>query len=163
MKRKKKAPRKKASPNNENKGFAYIEDLKKQLGRPPSLVESDLLCSQIKKLSAMQCTREEAAAFFGVSQPTFRKFLAENPASADAWVQGREYGRLSLRRMQWQTAMNGNVRMQIWLGIQMLGQTNRLDARHTEIEDAQAKAITQDMTAEQAASAWADVLHDRPQ
>ena len=40
---------------------------------------------------------------------------------------GRAQGKQSLRRMQHQVAMKGNVKMLIWLGKQVLGQTEKID------------------------------------
>ncbi len=34
-------------------------------------------------------------------------------------------GRIALRRLQWQTAQSGNPTMQIWLGKQYLGQSDK--------------------------------------
>lgn len=36
-------------------------------------------------------------------------------------------GKRSLRRMQWKSAKGGNATMQIWLGKQLLGQTDKQD------------------------------------
>ncbi len=40
---------------------------------------------------------------------------------------GRENGRATLRRYQWQTAQAGNPALLIWLGKQILGQRDKID------------------------------------
>ena len=39
-------------------------------------------------------------------------------------------GKASLRRTQWKTATGGNPTMQIWLGKNMLGQTDKQEIDH---------------------------------
>lgn len=147
---------------NERKSKGYIDDLKAQLGRPRALVENDLLLSQIRQLAAMRCTVAEAGAFLGVSHVTFSEFLSRNALSAEAWSIGKEIGQVSLRQMQWQTAKRGNVRMQIWLGIQMLSQTNRVDAHHSGPNGGPIEHVTTEMTPAQAAEAWQKVMANGP-
>jgi len=64
------------------------------------------------------------ADFFGCHRDTLH-----NNFSAEI-AKGRSEGNISLRRKQWQVAVEqGNPVMLIWLGKQMLGQVNeRLDA-----------------------------------
>ena len=38
-------------------------------------------------------------------------------------------GKMSLRREQWRSAEKGNVTMQIWLGKQWLGQTDKVEQK----------------------------------
>jgi len=110
----------------------------------------------------MQNTQAQAAAFLSVSDTTFRNFLRQNPRSAEAWEMGKNLGLLTLRQLQWQSAMNGNVRMQIYLGIQMLGQSNRIDAHHSGADGGPIKTQTTDMTLVDAAAIWEKVLRERP-
>lgn len=48
----------------------------------------------------------------------------------DAWMLGPRIGKASLRRMQFKSAEDGNVTMQIWLGKQMLGQRDKSEIDH---------------------------------
>lgn len=48
---------------------------------------------------------------------------------ADVIKKGRERGKSSLRRKQFEMAMNGNVTMLIWLGKQHLGQTEKVEQK----------------------------------
>jgi hypothetical protein len=45
---------------------------------------------------------------------------------------GRETAKASLRRFQWKSAAGGNVTMQIWLGKQLLGQTDKVASQPPE-------------------------------
>ena len=75
----------------------------------------------VESLAAIGCTVAEIAAFCGCSKDTLERRYA-------ALIQkGRENMKLSVRRMQYQSAQGGNVTMQIWLGKQYLGQSDRND------------------------------------
>lgn len=74
---------------------------------------------QVRKLSAIGATIAEIAAFFDVSRDTIERHFREQ---IDA---GKEIGRVRLRKRQYDLAMSGNATMLIWLGKQMLGQTDK--------------------------------------
>jgi len=76
----------------------------------------------LRKLGEWGATRDEAAAWLDVSRPTLWKFLNENPDCAHELEAGLDRGRVSLRRLQWRSAHNGNATMLIWLGKQLLKQ-----------------------------------------
>jgi hypothetical protein len=74
--------------------------------------------AQVRKLAEMQATNREIAAFFGITEGVLtRHFEAE-------LIAGRDAGRASLRRMQWNSAKKGSVAMLIWLGKQYLNQSD---------------------------------------
>jgi hypothetical protein len=97
---------------------------KKKAGRPPKLVENDEMLRQIASLARMQCTHQEAANVVGVCRSAFSMFLANNKKAAECWENGQGQGRVSLRRLQWETAKR-SAAMQIWLGKQYLGQRDK--------------------------------------
>lgn len=74
---------------------------------------------QVLKLAMIQCTMNEMAAVLNCSVDTLERRFA------DVIQKGRDSGKMSLKRKQWETAMNGNVAMLIWLGKNMLGQTDK--------------------------------------
>jgi hypothetical protein len=75
--------------------------------------------SQVEQLAAINCSLDEMGAVLNCSADTLgRRF-------ADAIKRGRERGRMSLKRKQYELAMGGNVTMLIWLGKQLLGQTDK--------------------------------------
>ena len=89
--------------------------MKKKTGRPKLDIDSE----QVEKLAQIQCTNVEIAAFFGCDESTIRDRFPEQ------LKKGREAGKISLRRKQFQVAQGGNVSMLIWLGKQYLGQTDK--------------------------------------
>lgn len=70
----------------------------------------------VYKLACIQCTAEEIAEVVGTNVPTLKKRFGN---LLDA---GKQKGKQSLRRAQWEKAVNGDTRMQIFLGKQYLGQ-----------------------------------------
>ena len=63
----------------------------------------------------------------------------DDPGFADALKRGKEQGKVSLRRLQWKAAQNGNITMLIWLGKQVLGQRDRMEQASSvkvELDDA---------------------------
>jgi hypothetical protein len=92
------------SGNGKNKG-----------GRPAIKLDTDI----IENMAAIHCTNREIAEVMGVSvdtlQRNFPSFLQK----------GRARGKAKLRRMQWQAAEQGNATMLVWLGKNILGQTDQ--------------------------------------
>lgn len=131
-------------------------------GRPPKLVENDKTISQIMGLAIINCTQREAAAALFVSEPTFRKFLSECPRALEAWESGPDYGKASLRRLQFKSAQSGNTRMLTWLGKQWLDQRDKFDGRLSGPGGGPIKHVTAEMTAAEAALAWAETMNGGP-
>lgn len=73
----------------------------------------------VYKLAQIGCTNKEIADIVGVSHDTLTR-RCENELE-----EGRAFGRMSLRRKQWEVALSGNVTMLIWLGKQQLGQSDK--------------------------------------
>lgn len=94
------------------------------VGRPR--ISIDLI--QLEKLSALNCTMPELAAYFRVPLRTLEERYTNDPEVRAAIDQGREFGKLSVRRKQMQI-MNehNNPTMAIWLGKQLLGQRDKHD------------------------------------
>lgn len=90
-------------------------------GRPPIKIDLDL----VEKLSFIQVTDEEMATVLGVSTETINRRKKASRAFRDAYQKGREQGRISLRRWQYQQAEKGNTTMLIWLGKQYLNQADK--------------------------------------
>ncbi len=102
----------------------------------------------VGKLAELQCTDLEIATFLRLSQDTITRRKRDNPAFVEALESGKGRGKISLRRLQWLSAQgergetittveNGktivtekrgrepSIAMQIWLGKQVLGQTEK--------------------------------------
>jgi hypothetical protein len=104
------------------------------MGRPKKDIDYDLAY----RLARIHCTNEEIALCVGVSAPHWYKLMKSDPALCDKVQKARAEGRASLRRLQWQNATQGNVTMQIWLGKQILSQT---DTQRTELTGRDGEAI----------------------
>lgn len=84
-------------------------------GRPPK----DINPKMIEKLASIGCTGDEIAAVLDCCRDTlYARF-------SDSLKKGQDKAKATLRRLQWQSAISGNVTMQIWLGKNMLGQSSK--------------------------------------
>lgn len=96
---------------------------KRKVGRP----RLDFDLDQVHELGKIQCTVSELAAVLGCSKRVADDRLATDERFRTAFQSGKECGKESLRRKQFQVAMSGNVSMLIWLGKQHLDQKDRQD------------------------------------
>ena len=80
-----------------------------------------------EKLCAIQCTGEEIAAFFEVDYDTLNAICKRHFSKgfSECFAQKRQTGKISLRRRQYQSAIEGNPSMMIWLGKNWLGQQDQ--------------------------------------
>lgn len=101
---------------------------KKKMGRP--LI--DISKEEFEKLCALQCTQEEIAGWFRCDIDTITNWCKRtyNLTFSEIYKEKKGVGKTSLRRMQWKSAAEGNVTMQIWLGKNMLGQTDKQEIDH---------------------------------
>jgi hypothetical protein len=78
-------------------------------------------------LCKLQCTGEECASVLGCSYEHLNNTLSADGEGGflDYFKRHSEGGKASLRRLQWRNAEAGNVTMQIWLGKQYLGQSDK--------------------------------------
>lgn len=100
--------------------------------RGPKGPTKPLTDEDFAKLVAMiriQCTQDEICNIFGMTAETLNKRLEERGEGkfSTLYKKHQDEGRASLRRMQWKTAEGGNPTMQIWLGKNMLGQTDKVE------------------------------------
>ena len=89
------------------------------------MVKIELDSAKVEALAALQCTFDEIASGLGISTDTLDRRRTEEPEIADAIKRGREEGKRSLRRLQYTSAKEGNITMQIWLGKQWLEQKDK--------------------------------------
>lgn len=82
------------------------------MARPKKKIDAE----QVKKLAAINCSYAEMAAVLDCDESTLTRRFAQVIKS------GREAGKMSLKRKQYEVAMSGNVTMLIWLGKITLGQ-----------------------------------------
>lgn len=93
-------------------------------GRPKVKIDWE----NAQKMAAIHCTAKEICDVLGISDDTMLRACKKMHGITFAeWIdQKRGPGKLSLRRLQWQTAQSGNVTMQIWLGKQWLDQSDKI-------------------------------------
>lgn len=83
---------------------------------------------EVRKLACLGATRIEIANFYGVSRETIRRHFS------DEVIKGHEDMKLNLRRAQYKNAIErGSNTMLIWLGKQMLGQTEKQEVDHNHV------------------------------
>ncbi len=103
--------------------------MKRRVGRP----ELELDVKTAARVAGFGATVDEIAAALGCSGTLVSERIKDDPIFREAIEQGRAFGRVSLRRAQWQAAMGtpategapavpASTSMQIWLGKQVLGQ-----------------------------------------
>lgn len=86
-------------------------------GKKYKTIDRDL----VFKLAAIQCTQEEIAEVVGTSVSTLQRRFG------DLIEKGKQAGRKSLRRAQWDKALNGDTRLLIFLGKNYLSQKDQID------------------------------------
>src|SRR5271163_3625728 len=86
---------------------------------------------EVENLSRLNCTMEELAAYFRVDVRTVQLRAQREPKFREAIERGQAMGRLSVRRQQIRLMEQGNATMAIFLGKQLLGQRDRLEAEVT--------------------------------
>lgn len=98
-------------------------DDKNPVGRPRIEIDYE----QAKSLARIGCTHNEMASFFHCSVDTIDKRCQDWGYGnfTDFYKTYCDQGKISLRRLQYKSAQKGNVTMQIWLGKQWLGQSDK--------------------------------------
>lgn len=98
--------------------MAEEKKTKKKMGRPATVIDWQL----VESLAGIMCTQEEIAAVIGIDLRT----LTRNENFRPIYEKGRENGKKSLRRIQWEHAKKSSA-MAIWLGKQYLGQRDMIE------------------------------------
>ena len=86
--------------------------------------------SQIREMSRIQATVDEAASVLGVTVKAFREMLRIDVKAREAWEFGRNDGKVSIRRKQFRLA-DRYPQMAIFLGKQYLGQSEVQVVEHS--------------------------------
>lgn len=90
-----------------------MSEEKKKVGRPKIELDEELLY----KLATIHCTMREMSDIMGCSEDTLKNNFS------GIIDKGKADGKMRLRRKQVEVAMSGQPTMLIWLGKQMLGQS----------------------------------------
>lgn len=99
-------------------------------GRPPKLDPDAATLNVLEGLGEIQCTTKEASCVLRVAETTFLRFLSDHPEAKEAFEIGKGTGRVSLRRTQIKLAQT-NASMAIFLGKNILGQTDKQEFEHS--------------------------------
>ncbi len=90
--------------------------------RPKTIPIKDLVC----ELAGLNCSQSEIARVCKVSVSTLQKKYKSE------MTKGKEYVKTELKRAQFRSALNGSFVMQIWLGKNILGQTDKIETNEKE-------------------------------
>lgn len=92
-------------------------------GRPKKQIDK----TQFERLCGLQCTLEEICCYFGCDNKTLEKWCMKTYKYnfSEVFRVKRGNGKISLRRRQFEVAMDGNPTMLIFLGKNMLNQSDR--------------------------------------
>lgn len=117
-----------------------------EMGRP--VIEIDF--KEFEKLCALACTQVEIAEWFDCSPDTIDRRVKEHYGEtfAEVFKKKSSKGKISLRRKQFEVALTGNVTMLIWMGKQLLGQSDKQEIKQ-ETHDAgvdEAKLLLEKLT-----------------
>lgn len=112
--------------------------MKNKGGRPRKDINKEFF----ENLCGLQCTKEEVASFFDVSEDTIERFCKREYGESFAVVfsKKRERGKISLRRTQWKLAEK-SATMAIFLGKQYLDQSDKIEQRISGIDDKTRQAV----------------------
>jgi hypothetical protein len=108
-----------------------------------------------RRAASLGCTSDEIATLLGVCRRTFFNHLKEDEGLQEAIDEGRDQGRITLRRLQWEQAKAGNPTMLIWLGKQLLGQRDKHEMEQSGGQTIQFQHLV-------AAQAFGAELHTAP-
>ena len=98
----------------------------------------DIDPEKVEQLASFGCTNTEIASFYGCSADLLEKSYSE------FLTKGRDKGKIRLRQVQYRVAVGDsdpenrippNVTMLIWLGKQMLGQSDKQEITTTDLPE----------------------------
>lgn len=89
--------------------------------------------TKFESLCSILCTEAEICSFFSCSHDTLNRWCKDNYGCTfeEVWKEKSQIGRISIRRIQFRQAEKNPV-MAIWLGKQILGQTEKVEAEVTD-------------------------------
>lgn len=107
------------------------------------IILSEKEFSGVEYMAKIHCTGEEIAGVLGIDYDTLNRNIKEKykMGISEFLKKHSASGNMSLRRAQWNSAENGNVTMQIFLGKQWLGQTDKIETNISKITPETRKAV----------------------
>ncbi len=116
------------------------KESKNKNGRPRKEITFD----DIYNLCQINCTEEEISTVLRVNVETIHNRVVELGYSSfpEFYKKHASEGKISLRRAQWKNALeHNNATLQIWLGKQHLGQTEKVDPVTQQVMSYEEKEI----------------------
>jgi DNA-binding CsgD family transcriptional regulator len=115
---------------------------------------------RVERLARHGMSNREIADFFGCDEGTIRgRFSA-------IVTKGRADRKNMLRRVQWKSALRGNVAMMIWLGKQDLGQSDKLETtsenRSVVVHEKQRNMLRSERAFDLACDLEKEIIHAGP-
>ena len=108
-----------------------IEERSSVYGFRQALLPDPVTLERIADLARINATDREIALALRVHPDTFVEFKKANPVVNQVLDANRGDGKISLRRAQWQAAVEDRVpSMMIWLGKNELGQSDKAEIQH---------------------------------
>lgn len=100
---------------------------------------------EFHRLSSYQCTQREIANFFDIDVSTLENYYLDKYGHklSEFWDKKKAHGRAKLKKIQWEQAENGSTAMAIFLGKQLLGQSDSPEKELMEIIDSEGLSIDQ--------------------
>lgn len=100
-------------------------------GRPRKVIDWD----QVDAMCRIHCTGEEQAAVLNVDYDTLNSACKREKGMgfSEYFKQKSASGKMSLRRKQYTSAMDGNTTMLVWLGKNWLGQKDSQEESYEEL------------------------------
>ncbi len=135
--------------NDQPVQMEVIPPIRYKQGKKLQLTQECL--DRISTLAQLQCTQKEAAGALGVSEPTLERFIQQHPEATAAWWEGKQHGKVSLRRILWNMAKsNPQVAMFLakderWLKMAEKKSDTFVDQRTIVFTDDQNKARIQEL------------------
>ena len=101
-----------------------------KMGRPRKEIDQKMF----ENMCAIQCTEVEIAGIFECDVDTINNWCKRTYGEtfSEVYKQKSAKGKMSLRRLQFKAAENGNSSLLIFLGKQYLGQRDQLDTTAPE-------------------------------
>lgn len=105
--------------------YKKIDAEYKTVGRPKSVFNE----RELKYLCSIHCTLDEIAGFFQMHKDTLQRKIREEYAItwSEFYERNSQGSKVALRRRQIQAAMEGDTKMLVFLGKNMLGQKEKID------------------------------------
>lgn len=127
-------------------GQLITEEKTSKTGRKKKIIDWEI----VKRLCEINCTLSEVASFLRCSVSTVERRLKEdkNISFSDFFDMYAGFGRMSIRRMQFKLALQGNTTMLIFLGKQYLGQRDNPDPKNDDNTKKAAEELNEILTSD---------------